>query len=93
MNATQQEWTEKYAEIKAQYDNCQSLSEVAQLTRKTRKAADLNFNLICDGAINFFSETRREQLAQGIAQTSNGRARMILTITDSNGKSTGRRMS
>lgn len=93
MNAKQEEWVEKYAEIKSQYDNCETIQEVAQLTRKTRKAADADFGLICDGAINFFSETRRNQLAQGVIKMGNGRDRMVLTITDSNGKSKGRRMS
>ena len=93
MNAKQQEWTKEYAEIKAQYDNCQTIQEVAQLTRKTRKAADADFSLICDGAINFFSGARREELSQSVIKSGNGRDRMILTITDSNGKSKGRRMS
>jgi hypothetical protein len=92
MTDIQSDWTIKYGTTKAQYDNCQSINEVAKLTTKLNRQATNDEIDTPMGAIKFFSQQRRDQLAQGVA-TSYDKHGMTLSTTDSSGRKSARKFS
>jgi YD repeat-containing protein len=85
-------WIERYSETKEQYDKCQSVNEVSNLTAKLNRQAMDDLISTPMGAIKFFSQQRRDKLAQGHATTYDKHG-LVASTTDSNGQKTARRFS